>query len=129
MKISTAGSKTNAKKIAAMVRKITESGLSVDEYFRRHPVPFSRPQYFRFKARLAAQGIAGLIDGRCRGNHRKLTLEAEKFFRWAHKHNPEQSLQELRQSLKDALGLKVSRSTISGFLRRVGEPIVWPRNH
>jgi hypothetical protein len=44
-----------------------------------------------------------------------------------HQRSPEQSLQEMRQSLKDALSLEVSRSTISGFFRRVGEPIVWPR--
>src|SRR5205807_3917177 len=64
MNRSTAGGKSRAEKIAAMVEKIAGSDLSVDEFFRRYTVPFSRPQYFRYQARLAAQGLAGLLDGR-----------------------------------------------------------------
>ena len=67
-----------AEKIAAIIEKIRSSGLSVDEYFRRHRVPFSRPQYFRYKACLSAQGITGLMDGRSQGNCRKLTCPTEK---------------------------------------------------
>jgi transposase len=127
MKGSTAGGQSKAKKIAAMVQKIAESGLSADEYFRTHRVPFSRPQYFRYKARLAAQGITGLNDGRSQGNHRKLTPEAESFLRWVHQQSLELSLQEMCQSLKEALGIEVGRSTVSGFFQRVGESIAWPR--
>src|SRR5437899_9426324 len=54
MNRSTAGGKSRAEKIAAMVEKIAGSDLSVDEFFRRYTVPFSRPQYFRYQARLAA---------------------------------------------------------------------------
>src|SRR5436853_488640 len=72
MNRSTAGGKSRAEKIAAMVEKIAGSDLSVDEFFRRYTVPFSRPQYFRYQARLAAQGLAGLLDGRRQGNRRKL---------------------------------------------------------
>src|SRR2546430_8333962 len=81
MNRSTAGGKSRAEKIAAMVEKIAGSDLSVDEFFRRYTVPFSRPQYFRYQARLAAQGLAGLLDGRRQGNRRKLTPEAEAFLR------------------------------------------------
>src|SRR6266576_1434077 len=73
MNRSTAGGKSRAEKIAAMVEKIAGSDLSVDEFFRRYTVPFSRPQYFRDQARLAAQGLAGLLDGRRRGSRRKHT--------------------------------------------------------
>ncbi|MDI7259311.1 MAG: hypothetical protein QME90_05245, partial [Thermodesulfobacteriota bacterium] len=65
--------------IASIVQKISDSGLSVDEYLRQHSVPFSRPQYFRYKTRLAAGGLDGLRDGRSRGNHRKLTADAEGY--------------------------------------------------
>jgi hypothetical protein len=37
------------------------------------------------------------------------------------------SLEEMRQSLKAALGIEVGRSTLTAFFQRVGEPIVWPR--
>src|SRR5207245_1825003 len=127
MNRSTAGGKSRAEKIAAMVEKIAGSDLSVDEFFRRYTVPFSRPQYFRYQARLAAQGLAGLLDGRSQGNHRKLSPEAEGFLRGMHQHSPDLSLEEMCQSLKEALGIEVGRSTVSGFFQRVGEPIVWPR--
>src|SRR5437870_1357540 len=75
MNRSTAGGKSRAEKIAAMVEKIAGSDLSVDEFFRRYTVPFSRPQYFRYQARLAAQGLAGPASrlGRTYGrSHRAL---------------------------------------------------------
>ncbi len=114
-------------KIASIVQKIANSGLSVDEYFERHTVPFSRPQYFRYKARLAAEGVDGLIDGRSKGNHRKLTPDAEGFLRGVHQTNPQLSLQDICESLEAALGIQVDRSTVSRFLHGVGEQIEWPR--
>jgi transposase len=116
-----------AEKIAAIVKKIAASPLSVVEYFRKHKVPFSRMQYFRYKVRLAAQGVAGLLDGRGKGNHRKLTSEAEGFLRGMHQRDQELSLQGMAQALQAALGIEVSRSTINSFFRRAGEPIFWPR--
>jgi Winged helix-turn helix len=93
--IRSTAAQTQAEKIMAMVEKIADSGRAVDEYFRRHSVPFSRPQYFRYKARLAAHGLAGLMDGRSQGNQRKLTPEAEAFLRGAHDSDPQRSLEEL----------------------------------
>ena len=101
--------------------------MSVDEYLQKHSVPFSRPQYFRYKARLAADGLDGLSDGRSKGNHRKLTPDAEGYLRGVHQTNPRLSLPEICQSLKITLGIEVDRSTVSRFLRGVGEQIEWPR--
>ena len=109
--------------IASIVQKIADSGLSVDEYFGKHAVPFGRAQYFRYKARLAAEGLDGLIDGRGRGNHRKLTPDAEGFLRGVHQANPRLSLQQICESLESALGIRVDRSTVSRFLRGAGEQI------
>src|SRR6266516_257376 len=110
-----------------MLEKSSGSDLSGDELFRRHTVRCTRPQYFRYRARLAAQGLAGLLDGRRQGNRRKLTPEAEAFLRGAHQSNPQRSLQEMCQSLYATLGIEVDRSTVGRFLHRVGESIVWPR--
>jgi uncharacterized protein involved in tolerance to divalent cations len=101
--------------------------MSVDEYLRKHSVPFSRPQYFRYKARLTAEGLDGLRDGRIKGNHRKLTPDAEGYLRGVHQTNPRLSLQEICESLESTLGIEVDRSTVSRFLRGVGEQIEWPR--
>ena len=113
--------------IVSILQKIANSGLSVDEYLQKHAVPFSRPQYFRYKARFAADGLDGLLDGRGKGNHRKLTPDAEGFLRGVHHANPRLSLQEICESLETALGIRVDRSTVSCFLKGVGEQIQWPR--
>jgi transposase len=113
--------------IASILEKISNSGMSIDEYLEKHAVPFSRPQYFRYKARFAAEGLEGLVDGRGSGNHRKLTPDAEGFLRGAHRGNPRLSLQQMCESLESALGIQVDRSTVSRFLRGAGEQIQWPR--
>ena len=113
--------------IASILHKIANSGLSFDQYFRKHTLPFSRPQYFRYKARFAADGLEGLLDGREKGNHRKLTPDAEGFLQGVHHANPRLSLQEICESLETALAIRVDRSTVSRFLSEVGEQIQWPR--
>jgi transposase len=124
---TTASVQRDASKIAAIVRKIAESGQSVNDYFRTHRVPFSRSAFFQYKARLTAQGITGLEDRRNQGNQRKLTAEVEKFLLWLHQKQPELSLQEIREELKEAQGVELSRATLCGFFQRVGGPITWPR--
>lgn len=113
--------------IASLVQRIAGSRLSVDQYFQKHRVPFSQPQYFRYKARLLAEGLDGLVDRRREGNHRKLTADAQGFVRGLHQANPRLSLQEIGASLKGSLGIQVDRSTASRYLRAVGEEIQWPR--
>lgn len=115
-------------KIAAIMQRISESGLSVDEYFRRHSVPFGRAQYFRYKARLAERGADGLSDGRRAGNHRKLTPEMEGFLRGVRETDPGKSTRDLQQMMESVLGIQVAPTTISRFFHRVGEPIQRPRS-
>jgi hypothetical protein len=109
-----------ARQIAAVVEKIARSPLSVAEYFKQHVVPFSKTQYFRYKRRLATQGLAGLVDGRSRGNRRTLTTRAMDFIRGARAANAHVSLRQLAEGLQTALGLQVGRSTISRFLDTEG---------
>lgn len=115
------------REIASILEKISNSGMSIDEYLESHGVPFSRPQYFRYRARYEAEGLDGLIDRRSRGNHRKLTSECEGFIRGTHQANPRMSLQDICDSLKNTLEILVDRSTVSRFLNGVGEQIQWPR--
>jgi hypothetical protein len=116
-----------SSEIAAVVKKIASSALSVDAYFRKHTIPFSRTQFFRYKARLAASGLDGLMDGRRQGNHRKLGADAQGYLRGVHQANPQLSLQDMSQALEGALGIQVNRSTVSRSLKDMGEVIAWPR--
>ena len=107
------------KGIVSIPQESADSGLSVDRYFKEHAVPFSRHQYFRYKAWFAREGVEGLFDGRSRGNHRKLTPDAEGFIRGVHHANPRQSLGDICETLRVALGIQVDQSTVSRFLRGV----------
>jgi transposase len=117
----------DSRKIAAIIESIAKSSLSVEEYFQKHRVPFSRAQYFRYKARLAEEGVEGLSDGRRAGNRRKLTPEAEGFLRGVREADPGKGTRELQQMVESGLGIHVDPTTISRFFHRVGEPISWPR--
>src|SRR5437016_1821895 len=101
------------REIAAIIKSIAESGLPVDEYLQKHSVPFSRAQYFRYKARLEEHGVDGLSDGRRTGNHRKLTREAEGFLRGTRRADPQKSARELQQMVESALEVRVVPTTIS----------------
>jgi len=114
-------------KIAVIVQKIADAPVSVGEYFQKHSVPFSRAQYFRYKARLAEGGLEALGDRRREGNHRKLTPEAEAFLRGVHHADPGRSLPGMAEALAAALEIEVDPSTIGRFLGRVGEGVQWPR--
>ena len=113
--------------IASIVKKIANSQLSVDEYFQKHAVPFGRAQYFRYKARLVAEGLDGLTDGRSEGNNRKLAADVEGFIRGVHRGDSRLSLHGICESLETTCGIRVDRSTVSRFLSAIGEPMEWPR--
>src|SRR4030042_1736373 len=100
-------------KIAAIVAEVAKSGLSVEECVRRKVIPFSGSRYFRYRRRLAEGGPEALVDGRSRGNHRKLTADAKGLLRGAHRGDPRLSLQQLGESLEADLGIGGDRSTAS----------------
>jgi transposase len=114
------------KAIAELVRKISDSALSAAEYLRRHKIPFSLSQYYRYKRRLEAPRATGLEDLRGRGNRRTLTDEAKLFLRSAHKANPGQTLQKLSDALEEELKLRIHTTTIGRYLRSQGLKIRRP---
>jgi hypothetical protein len=114
------------KAIALLVRKIFRSALSAAEYIKRHKVPFSLAQYYRYKTRLEALGVAGLEDRRSQGNRRTLTDEAKILLQGAHKLNPELSLQKLSDHLQQSLSLRIHSTTIGRYLRSQGLQIKRP---
>ncbi len=62
-------------------RKISESKLSVPEYFSRHQVPFSQAQHYRYKKRIDQEGTESLEDQRRKGNNRRITAEVEGYLK------------------------------------------------
>jgi hypothetical protein len=57
-----------------------------------------------------------------------LPPEAETNLRGLHQGNPELSLKQLCLSVKETLGIELNPSTVSGFFKRVGEVVTWPRS-
>src|SRR5437667_653328 len=113
--------------IASILEKIARSSLSVTAYFQRYKVPFGRSQYFQYKARLAANGLEGLVDGRSQGNHRTLTTDAQAFIRGVHEADSTLSLRQIADRLESSLGIGVDPATVSRHLRAAGLKIQWPR--
>ena len=60
------------------VRKMSKSDLSVPDYFSRYKVPFSQAQYYRYKKKIAWEGIGSFQDKRTQGNRRAMTREADR---------------------------------------------------
>src|SRR5438876_3540274 len=98
--------------IASILEKIARSSLSVTAYFQRYKVPFGRSQYFQYKARLAANGLEGLVDGRSQGNHRTLTTDAQAFIRGVHEADSTLSLRQIADRLESSLGIGVDPATV-----------------
>jgi transposase len=106
--------------ISDWVGRIRKSHLSVQRYFRRFKVPFTRRQYFRYKRKLQQQGVSGLRDGRAGGNHRKLSPEAEGFLAGYLRTHPEVSLGELQRLAERRFDTTVTKSAVSQCLKRLG---------
>lgn len=113
------GSPQNLK-IISWVERIRESLLSVEKYFSRYKIPFSIPQYYRYKKKLEQEGPDAIKDKRNKGNNRKLIPECEGFLRGYVKSRPEVGLIELQGLLKERFDIRMSKSGVSRSLNRFG---------
>jgi transposase len=112
----------DAKKATAIVKwidRIKKSTLPISTFFDKHDIPFSRAQYFIYKRRLEESGPAGLIDKRCMGGNRKITLDQETFLKGIVKRDPEVSLGWLQQALMEEFSCEISLSAVSRALNRI----------
>ncbi|MGH7493179.1 MAG: hypothetical protein ACREOO_12395, partial [bacterium] len=83
------------------MHRIGASSLSVEKFFQKYKVPFSRAQYFRYKSRYERDGLRGLHDDRAEGNNRRLTRGAQSFLLGFHAANPNAKLAEYQAALID----------------------------
>ena len=101
--------------ISSYLKKIEESDLQIKEFFEKHDVPFSMAQYYRYKKRIANDGMQGLRDGRGNGNNRRLTAEAQTYLLRFHSANPNAKLNDYQTALNDKIGIHVDIATLSRF--------------
>ena len=106
--------------IQQWIRKISESKLSVPEYFSRRQVPFSQAQYYRYRKKMDQGGVESLADRRTQGNNRRITAEAEGYLKGYVSGKPESSLSEIKEILKERFVLDLSEAGISRCLKRLG---------
>ena len=112
----------DAKKATAIVKwidRIKKSTLPISKFFDKPDIPFSRAQYFIYIRRLEESGPAGLIDKRCMGGNRKITLDQEVFLKGIVKRDPEVPLGWLQQALMEEFSCEISLSAVSRSLTRV----------
>ncbi|MBW8002963.1 MAG: hypothetical protein FVQ80_13250 [Planctomycetes bacterium] len=106
--------------IQQWIRKISESKLSVPEYFSHHQVPFSQAQYYRYKKRIDQEGTESLEDQRRKGNNRRITAEVEGYLKGYVSGKPESSLAEIKGVVKERFHIELSEAGISRCLKRLG---------
>ncbi len=106
--------------IQQWIRKISESKLSVPEYFSRRQVPFSQAQYYRYKKRIDQEGTESLEDQRRKGNNRRITAEVEGYLKGYVSGKPESSLAEIKGVVKERFHIELSEAGISRCLKRLG---------
>jgi transposase len=113
--------------IVEWIARISNSRLSVREYFRRFQVPFSQRQYFLYKRQWQQSGVGAVPDGRASGNHRKLSAEAEGFLAGYVRTHPQASLEEVQGLVEVRFNTVVSKSALSRALKRVGVSLTGQR--
>ena len=108
-------SKDRTQVIASYLKRIKESGLQIQEFFKKYAVPFGVAQYYRYKKRFERDGLQGLHDGRAQGNHRRLNSEAASFLLGFHEANPNAKLTDYQAALSANIDLRVDLATLSRF--------------
>ncbi len=106
--------------IAGWLERIERSGLGVRAFFSRYSVPFSIPQYYRYRAAYQRGGPEALEDGRSAGNHRRMHPEAEGFVSGYVAAHPGATQEEIREAIRDRFGIEISEPGISRCLKRLG---------
>ena len=110
---------TREKTIRLWLERIERSQLSVGEYLSRYNVPFGRAQYYVYKRKMESGGVEAIRDGRGRGNHRRLTPEAEGFVKGYVAAHPEVTLSQLQALLKDRFQIEITPSGVTRCLKRL----------
>lgn len=98
------------------MRRIARSRLSVDEFFERHDVPFSRAQYFRYKRSLA-QGKDRAPTRR--GRKKKIGDREELYLRGVVASGAIPSVDQLRDMVEDEFGLAIGRTVMRRTIDRL----------
>lgn len=110
--------------IVRYLKQIAKSKLLVQEFFQKFNVPFSLAQYYRYKQLYERDGMQGLLDGRARGNNRRLTADAQSFLMGFHAANANAKLADYQSALNDRTGVCVDFATISRFFSANGIGLV-----
>jgi transposase len=108
------------QKILCAIHKIRASNLSVNTYFKRHDIPFSRVQYYTYCKIVKKYGEEGLRDKREEGNYTKLTQKIKDYIIFTVKHDPYITTRELRCRIQEEFATAISKSSVNNFRKTSG---------
>ena len=103
------------KEILSTIRRIKDSGQSVNSYFRTSTVPFSKAQYYNYLKCLQEYGENGLRDQREKGHNRKLTENIKTYITICVEEQPSISSSEIGMKIQKRFEATISRSSINDF--------------
>ncbi len=98
------------------MRRIADSGLSVDKFFASNEVPFGRANYFRYKKVLSKGNDLSTAQP---GRKKKVGEREEMFLRGVVAGGNIPSIDELRGMFETELGTKIGRTAILRTLDRL----------
>jgi transposase len=109
---------TRSEYISDWIAKIQQSGLSLEKFYAKHSVPFSRSQYYKYVRRISTEGIVGIEDKRKSGGNRKVTGDIESFVKGCIASDSSIRNQWLRDQIAEKYGCSLSLSGITRLLQR-----------
>ena len=94
--------------------------MSPQQFLAKYRIPCSLRQLYRYRVVYQREGVKGLVDGRSRGNHRRIDVEAEGFLRGYVAAHPQVSRKELCEALQEQVGVQVTPQGLSRCVQRLG---------
>ena len=113
--------------IQQVMRKVEESSLPVNQYFKEKNAPFGRAQYYLYKNALEERGVEGLYDQRSKGNNQKFTNEMKRFVEGLLEYSQSMTSTEVQNAIKNRFGVAISNTVINDFRRENGLSWVRPK--
>jgi transposase len=108
------------KEILNTIRRIKESGQSVNSYFRTSTAPFSKAQYYNYLKCLKEYGENGLLDQREKGHNRKLSENIKTYITTCVEEQPSISSSDIGMKIQKRFDATISRSSINDFRKSKG---------
>ncbi len=101
--------------IIKAIKKIEDSPLSVNQYFKENDLPFTYSAYYNYKKIIKEEGLEGLFDKRSQGNNLKFTDGIKNYMRGFLENKQNVTSLEIADKIKKEFNVDISVRSINRF--------------